>query len=503
MVTYRFSVGPKSTLECYKVDKALSKFHGKNALKKLKTAKEYDYISYKTTTKKINENKEICNMVFVGNEYTIIFEDVAKLKKLNTISFDDVLRDLLNIVKRNNIRLESEKKTKEQKRNKILKKTKATICRAAISTLIAISTFGTSKTTIVSAKSNNINSTIQSFENNNIQLQKSTSNDIKNEDRSQEIEASRRTPEDLVNKNSSTNNINEKDEYLKIKGNNISSDSLNENEHHDNSLNDVKEEIQTVENTNTVETKNTIVEDLNYENVVVEEVSAPIETIQLMDTNAKFATNVYHTGVNEVFDEMDTIKISNVSNIIKMMREKGFDEANYPYYIREDGVKMLGNYVMVSASLADHPLGSVVETSLGQGIVCNESGFIFTTNNTSFDVTPEQFDVLCAIVASESDKSADDALAVISVICNRTSDPYWASAFGTSPYNQAIASGQFVVYENGNYKAYLNGRAPESVKQAVADALNGTRNNNYLSFRSNHSKTYSLNMITPTGNRYR
>ena len=45
------------------------------------------------------------------------------------------------------------------------------------------------------------------------------------------------------------------------------------------------------------------------------------------------------------------------------------------YWVREDGVKMLGDYVMVAANLKTHPRGSIVETSLGTGIVCDTGGF--------------------------------------------------------------------------------------------------------------------------------
>lgn len=45
------------------------------------------------------------------------------------------------------------------------------------------------------------------------------------------------------------------------------------------------------------------------------------------------------------------------------------------YWEREDGVKMFGDYVMVAANLTTHPRGSIVETSLGTGIVCDTGGF--------------------------------------------------------------------------------------------------------------------------------
>lgn len=45
------------------------------------------------------------------------------------------------------------------------------------------------------------------------------------------------------------------------------------------------------------------------------------------------------------------------------------------YHVREDGVKMYGDYIMVAANYNIHPYGSFVETSLGQGIVCDTGGF--------------------------------------------------------------------------------------------------------------------------------
>ena len=57
----------------------------------------------------------------------------------------------------------------------------------------------------------------------------------------------------------------------------------------------------------------------------------------------------------------------------------------YDYWVREDGVKMFGDYVMVAADLDIFPRGSIVETSLGQGIVCDTGEFIYDN--------PYQFDI--------------------------------------------------------------------------------------------------------------
>ena len=53
--------------------------------------------------------------------------------------------------------------------------------------------------------------------------------------------------------------------------------------------------------------------------------------------------------------------------------------------MREDGVKMLGGYVMVAANFSIHPLASLVPTSLGMGIVVDTGGFALN-NPTQLDI---------------------------------------------------------------------------------------------------------------------
>ncbi len=132
-----------------------------------------------------------------------------------------------------------------------------------------------------------------------------------------------------------------------------------------------------------------------------------------------------------------------------------------------------------------------------------EKGFEVTTGNLCYELSEKDIELLCAIVSAESDKSYDDALAVITTILNRCETENWIRSHGTDPIAQATAPNQFVVYQHGSYKAYMNGKAPETVVQAVKDALAGVRNHKYLSFRSNGTTSYSDNMITKTGNRYK
>jgi hypothetical protein len=65
-----------------------------------------------------------------------------------------------------------------------------------------------------------------------------------------------------------------------------------------------------------------------------------------------------------------------MSGVVKLMRALGFlEEDGWTYWEREDGVKMFGDYVMVAANLEVRPKGTIVDTSLGKGIVCDTGDF--------------------------------------------------------------------------------------------------------------------------------
>lgn len=75
----------------------------------------------------------------------------------------------------------------------------------------------------------------------------------------------------------------------------------------------------------------------------------------------------------------------NMTKIVSAMRSAGYSEEEYPYWIREDGVKMLGQYVMVAANYEIRPKGTIIESSLGYAIVCDTGGFA-KRNPTQIDV---------------------------------------------------------------------------------------------------------------------
>lgn len=71
-------------------------------------------------------------------------------------------------------------------------------------------------------------------------------------------------------------------------------------------------------------------------------------------------------GVNQGPTGKETYYNLNMSGVVSIMRDMGNSD---PYWVRDDGVKMLGDYVMVAADLQEHPRGSIVESSLGTSIV--------------------------------------------------------------------------------------------------------------------------------------
>lgn len=87
-------------------------------------------------------------------------------------------------------------------------------------------------------------------------------------------------------------------------------------------------------------------------------------------------------GVNYGPSGKETYYNLPMDGVVSIMRGIGNNE---PYWVRDDGVKMLGNYVMIAAHLGIRPRGSLVPTSLGMGIVCDTGGFA-SGNPTQIDI---------------------------------------------------------------------------------------------------------------------
>ncbi len=84
---------------------------------------------------------------------------------------------------------------------------------------------------------------------------------------------------------------------------------------------------------------------------------------------------VYGPSGKETYYNLD------MSGVISIMRGMGFDENSYPYWVRSDGCKMLGDYIMCAANLNVHPRGTTVESSLGTCLVCDTGGFAYSNPN--------------------------------------------------------------------------------------------------------------------------
>lgn len=83
-------------------------------------------------------------------------------------------------------------------------------------------------------------------------------------------------------------------------------------------------------------------------------------------------------GVNYGPSGKETYYNLNMSGVVDIMQSMGY---NAQYWVREDGVKMYGDYVMVAADLNTHPRGSLVESSLGTAIVVDTGGFAASNPN--------------------------------------------------------------------------------------------------------------------------
>ena len=62
----------------------------------------------------------------------------------------------------------------------------------------------------------------------------------------------------------------------------------------------------------------------------------------------------------------------NMSGCVRNMNRRGY---YYDVWVRNDGCKMFGDYIMCAANLSVHPFGSLVECSLGTCIVVDTGGF--------------------------------------------------------------------------------------------------------------------------------
>lgn len=103
---------------------------------------------------------------------------------------------------------------------------------------------------------------------------------------------------------------------------------------------------------------------------VVEEISTtPEETVVLSSESTLNESNgvFYYNGFKETYYNL------NMASVVSTMKRLGYD---YEYWVRADGVKMFGDYIIVAADLNLYPRGTLLETSLGTAIVCDTGSAI-------------------------------------------------------------------------------------------------------------------------------
>ena len=75
----------------------------------------------------------------------------------------------------------------------------------------------------------------------------------------------------------------------------------------------------------------------------------------------------------------------NMNGVISLMRSLGYSSPEYDFWIREDGVKMFGPYIMCAADLNIRPKGTIIPTSLGVAMVCDTGSFA-NSNHYQVDI---------------------------------------------------------------------------------------------------------------------
>lgn len=60
-----------------------------------------------------------------------------------------------------------------------------------------------------------------------------------------------------------------------------------------------------------------------------------------------------------------------MQGVINIMRRNGYDAERFPYWVREDGVRMLGDYIMLAGRASQFERGTIVRCSLGEGMICD------------------------------------------------------------------------------------------------------------------------------------
>ena len=125
------------------------------------------------------------------------------------------------------------------------------------------------------------------------------------------------------------------------------------------------------------------VEDLNKKIKAVEEAKAEKKAAEQAVITASYEpTPAYNPptggcltpsgGVHNGPSGLETYYNLPMDGVIEQARNFGIEGE---YWVRDDGVKMYGDYVILACNRDVHPMGTLVETSLGTGISLDTGGF--------------------------------------------------------------------------------------------------------------------------------
>ena len=289
-------------------------------------------------------------------------------------------------------------------------------------------------------------------------------------------------------------------------------------------LNDVKIVLQNGYEMTALTSKTKVSEILEENNIVLEENQKTIpdvdseisagESIKITDKSynevqiAKISEEGVQTSLDQLLEnyapvtekiivEQETIPFETVTKTVAGTSETDTDTTNKVLQQGKDGIKQItykAKYqneielekVVISEEIIQEPVQKIIQVQ--KNVATSRAS---TTRTSSYSggkwsYSDAEFDLLCAITAQECGSSYAGSLAVITTACNR------ADSRGGDPLSQYKAKGQFCYSIDTHWQKRLNGNYPSFVSQAVTDALNGTRNHNYLSFRAGgtHSGEY-------------
>ena len=229
------------------------------------------------------------------------------------------------------------------------------------------------------------------------------------------------------------------------------------------------EEDETIETTSEVEVieTNEILADSNgtiIEKIVKETIEIPYETI-----TKEVSASQSGEKVNKVVQE----------------GQNGIKEITYKVKYQND-VEI--ERKQLSEVVIQEPVNKIVQVSVkvtARAAVSSRGSSAVRTGAGTWSYSEGDLDLMCAITAQESSRSYEGALAVITCACNR------AERRGSDPLSEYKRPGQFCYSIDSHWVKRLNGNYPSYVRQAVNDAINGTRNHSYTSFRSAAGRTGS------------